>query len=427
MSYTTFQDKRNEEISINEIWNSVRKFDSWLDRNGYDSYDPYDIWGTEAGLFARRIYYKNQFIGFPLISPFVMIDFLFPSVRRFLVKKQRYATSDAQLMLAYLNLYTISGEKQFLAKAKILAEDLLKISIPGYSGHCWGYPFDWQNSGALWRKNTPFITAIPYCFEAFLKLYDCTNNTYFFDIASSIAKFVYEDIKDTSVSERSSAGSYSPIDKSKVVNASAYRAMVLFEAAKRFDNQSYFDKAIRNLNFIIDNQQKDGSWLYNIGYSKGAFIDHFHTCFVIKNLLKISKIVNIPSVTNAIMAGYSYYRKNLFDSYDYPISFAVKPRTQIVKLEMYNFAEAITLGVLLKNMFDDALPLASKLSNILCKNFQLAPGHFVTRIFIGGRKHKFPFLRWPQSQLFYALTNLIVALESNPRINSNCSIQRCLK
>jgi hypothetical protein len=31
----------------------------------------------------------------------------------------------------------------------------------------------------------------------------------------------------------------------------------------------------------------------------------------------------------------------------------------------------------------------------------------VTRVFRGGFRHRFPFLRWPQAQLFYALTNLL--------------------
>jgi hypothetical protein len=33
----------------------------------------------------------------------------------------------------------------------------------------------------------------------------------------------------------------------------------------------------------------------------------------------------------------------------------------------------------------------------------------VTRVYLGGIKHTVPFIRWPQSQLFLALTNLLLA------------------
>jgi hypothetical protein len=78
---------------------------------------------------------------------------------------------------------------------------------------------------------------------------------------------------------------------------------------------------------------------------------------------------------------------------------------------MYNFAEAITLGALLRDSIPGAFELAQKLAAILCEQHQLRDGHFVTRVYRGGFRHTFPFLRWPQAQLFYSLTNLLVASE----------------
>ena len=78
---------------------------------------------------------------------------------------------------------------------------------------------------------------------------------------------------------------------------------------------------------------------------------------------------------------------------------------------MYNMAEAITLGVLLRNEIPEGFTLARQLAGRLITKYQLADGHFVTRIYRGGIKHTLPFLRWPQAQLFYALTSLLVAEE----------------
>jgi hypothetical protein len=367
----------------------------------------------------------------------------------------------------------------WLSKARSLAEDLLSYSIPGYSGHCWGYPFDWQNNKGLWRKNTPFITCTPYCFEAFLNLYDATGEERYLDIAASIARFVESDLKDTPAGVDASAASYSPHDDSKVVNASAYRAYVLFEAVHRIkpefpsppsgerirrassrldplnpvrtqwnaspssglqlgtqwnaslpvpagrfmeragvrgnslltkaERDRCVEKARRNLNFILQSQRDDGSWLYAMDNPAEAFIDHFHTCFVLKNLVKINRWLREPKVSEAVRRGYAYYRRALFHADGTPKSFAIKPRLEIVRLEMYNVAEAITLGALLKDEIPEALQLAQRLAQRLVEEWQLNAGHFVTRVYRGGLRHTFPFLRWAQAQLFYALTNLLRA------------------
>ena len=90
-----------------------------------------------------------------------------PRFRKLLVRKQRFPTADAQLPLAFLNLYEITMSPRWLTKARALADDLLTESVPGYTGVCWGYPFDWQSVSRLIPKGTPHITATPYCFVAF--------------------------------------------------------------------------------------------------------------------------------------------------------------------------------------------------------------------------------------------------------------------
>lgn len=406
-----------------QLWRAVTAFLQWHRTTGGKSYDPYDIWGTRYGLFSRRIYYRNSLLGLPLIAPILLLELFCPAARSFFAHQQRFATADGQIILGLLNLYRVSRQPEYLERAIAVSRDLLACSIPGFSGHCWGYPFDWQNLKGLWKKNTPFITSTPYAFEAFLGLYDATGNKEYLEVAASAARFVSEDLRDTETGSDAAAGSYGPFDNSQVINASAYRAFVLFEAADRFGIEAYRHKAIRNLNFILQSQRPDGSWLYALNNPGEAFIDHFHTCFVLKNLFKISRILKAPrqesdkaeSTINqlhmAIHPGWKYYRQALFDSQDDPKSFAVQPRTQIARLEMYNVAEAITLGALLRDEIPEAFALAQSLARKLINQYQLPAGHFVTRVFLGGLRHTFPFLRWPQAQLFYGLTNLLIALE----------------
>jgi hypothetical protein len=381
-------------------------FVKWLDQAGYSSYDPYDIWGTPYGLWSRKVYYAKGRRAVPLVAPLVAVDLLCPSLRRLLVKKERFATCDAQLVLAFLNLHHLTGEMKHLDRAVALGEEIMGYSISGYSGPCWGYPFDWQNSkDAVWPKNTPYITCTPYCYEAYLGLNDATGEPKYLDWMERIAEFVFRDLKEIPVGSETAAGSYSPFDARRVVNASAYRAWLLAEAGRRFSKTEYQKASNRNLNFVLESQAADGSWLYAMGEGK-SYIDNFHTCFNLKNLFKIHRISGDSRIELAIRKGYGFYRDRLIDSSGDPRPFAWAPRLQLVKLEMYDFAEGITLGTLLEGMIPEAGRLARDLAMHLILRHRKPDGHFVTRVYRGGFCHRFPFLRWPQAQLFYALTNL---------------------
>lgn len=409
-----------------DLWTSLNKFCDWLNRSRGVSYDPYDILGTCYGRWARRIYYRRNPLGIPLTAPLVLMEILAPRLRGLFVSKRHYPTADAQLALAFLNLYEVRrrgtdlpsafaiddrSSRVWLEKAETLANGLLEQSARGYSGFCWGYPFDWQHVNGFMPRDTPHITATPYCYEVFARLFDITGNQKYLEITSSIAAFVSDDLIDTPTGDGAAASSYTPYDQGKVVNASAYRAFVLFDAARRLDNEKYFTKAQRNLRFVLNSQRSNGSWLYAVDNPPEAFVDNFHTCFVLKNLYKLNQHLDSLEVAQSVQRGYEFYRKNLIDSDGDPKTYAVAPRTEIVRVEMYNFAEAITLGALLRNDIPEAFTTADELASRLVRQLQLPNGHFVTRIYRGGIRHSVPYLRWPQSQLFLALTNLLVATE----------------
>jgi hypothetical protein len=390
------------------IWRAVESFQTWLADQDHESYDPYDIWGTKYGLISRRIYYKTRLPAAPLVIPVLLMEIFCPQWRSLFVSKQRFATADAHLGLAFLNLYEITGEQAHMEMAEVLGQALLASSAPGYHGHCWGYPFDWRQNTGLWKKNTPFITGTPYCYELFGKLYDLTKEERHLDACRSIAKFVDQDLHDTPTSPTATACSYSPIDHGLVLNTSAYRAMVLFDAANRLDKREYAVTATGNLNFILQNQRADGSWLYSLDEGE-RFVDHFHTCFVLKNLWKINQRLQSPDVTEAVRKGFAYYERELFTNEGLPKQFAIKLRTGIVRLEMYDVAEAINLGALLKDDVPTAFTIAKRLAQRLCQEWQLPDGHFLTRIYAGGFRHSLGYLRWPQANLFYELTNFLRA------------------
>lgn len=414
--------------SADELRASALKFANWLNAVGYASYDGYDFMGSKYGRAAKRLYYKKNPLGYVLTAQVVGMEILCPSMRALFVKKQRYVTAEGQLVMAFLNMYeatgTCDGERKpsvngnqehpaasWLDKAKHLADELVEQSVPGFHGLCWGYPIDWQSMNGFIPKGTPVITSTPYAYEAFALLFDATGDQRYLELARSVSTFVSQDLNDTPMGENAAASSYTPYDHGKVVNANAYRAFVLIDAATRFQDEKLLAQGVKNVNFILQSQDPNGSWLYAIDNPKEAFIDHFHTCFVMKNLHKINRYLQREDIREAVVRGYHWYRKALFDEHDNPKTYAIAPRMEIVRLEMYNIAEAITLGVLLRDEIPEAFALAATLGERLVRQYQVPAGHWITRIYKGGWRHTFPYLRWPQAQLFYALTNLLLATQ----------------
>ena len=54
---------------------SCSRFMVWLERSGYESYDPYDLWGTKYGLWSRKKYYAHGKLAVPLVAPLFVQHF----------------------------------------------------------------------------------------------------------------------------------------------------------------------------------------------------------------------------------------------------------------------------------------------------------------------------------------------------------------
>jgi hypothetical protein len=331
----------------------------------------------------------------------VVADWLNPGIRRWLCPKRRFPIADAHYLMGFVGLYRLTGNEDYLDSARELAQALLASSLPGFSGHCWGYPFDWQTKRGLWKQGIPFITTTPYVFDAFVDLYGATGDTAYLDIARSTAVFVAKDIRHMPVGQ-GSAASYTPIDEAQVVNASAYRAACMVTAAHMFQIAEYQQLAIENVRFILDQQRTDGSWLYSVNDPKDAFIDHFHTCFVLKGLYRVYSVTQDAEILSAIQRGYAFYRQALFYPNGRPRPFARVEDSQLRRLELYDYAEAIHLALVLEPVVDTQ-NLSHVLVADLLSHWQLQEGFFMTRVAVGGIKNCTPYHRWAQSQTFFAL------------------------
>ncbi len=387
------------------IESGVLRFVEWLDRYGETSYDHQSFFAGGLGRRAKELYYRKPLLGTLAVTPMIFAEAFVPSARRLFWKKQRFPIADAHYAMGFAFLAGILKDDRYYRRAVHFLHVLEKTRSTGFDRYCWGYPFHWETRGGTMRAGTPLITTVPYAYEAFREVFLIDGEPKWREIMHSIAEHALFDYHDIRTSESASSCSYTPDPKDPggVINASAYRAFLLTRAATDFSEQRYQSAADRNLNFVLESQNSDGSWYYSTD-GKRDFVDHFHTCFVLKALAKIEALTGNRECTSAIERGVHYYIQNLFDAQGLPKPFSRRPRLTVYRNELYDYAECINLAVLLQGRFPALDLILSRLANF--SPWQKPDGSFRSRQLLIGWDNT-PMHRWAQSQMFRSLCFLL--------------------
>jgi len=332
---------------------------------------------------------------------------LLPAARKLFWKPQRFPIADAHYAMGFADLAEILGTGNYYDRAVHFLDVLEQTRCRDYEDYCWGYPFNWETRTGCVSEGTPLITTIPYVYEAFSRVHRIDNDDKWRRILRSVAGHVLSAYRDIATSQLGSSCTYTPApdDRGGVVNASAYRAFLLTQAALDFADQQYLEVGTRNLMFVLEAQKADGSWPYSTDNDRG-FVDHFHTCFILKALSKIERLTGCSRCTDAIERGVEYYMDRLFDTKGLPIPFSKAPRLTVYRRELYDYAECINLGVLLAGRFPKLDALLANVVADLLRRWQKDDGSFRTReLYVGW--DEVPMHRWAQAQVFRSLTSLL--------------------
>lgn len=383
------------------VQSAVVRFIEWLDRYGETSYDHQSFFASPLTRRAKALYYAHPALGIAAVSPMIFCEAFLPSARTLFWKKQRFPIADAHYAMGFALLAQRTGSEQYYRRAVHFLDVLEQTRCPKYERHCWGYPFDWETRNGTIRQNTPLITTVPYVYEAFREISLIDGNAAWRRVMQSIAEHAAYDYHDSPTSAKASTCSYMPGPDGQVgvINASAYRAFLLTRAAVDLSNEEYFRIAESNLQFVIESQNEDGSWYYSIDGQRD-FVDHFHTCFVMKALAKIEALTGDAGCRRAIDRGVDYYTRRLFDEAGLPKPFSRRPRLTVYRTELYDYAECLNLGVLLEGRYPALDRIVAKLISL--EGWQLPSGSFRTRRLLAGWDDV-PMHRWAQSQMFRSL------------------------
>ena len=396
-------------LPLDRILAALHRFVVWLDRHGETSHDHQSFFAGPVGRRAKALYYRNRPLGTLAVAPMILCEAFMPSARRLFGTPQRFPIADAHYAMGFALLARASGQQAYYRRAIHFLEVLRETRCRGYERYGWGYPFDWVTRSGIMRRDTPLITTVPYVYEAFRGVYELDKDEQWRHVMRSIAQHALLDYRDIQTSPRAASCAYTPEpdDPGQVINASAYRAFLLTRASLDFSEQEYGEVAARNLNFVLESQNADGSWYYATDAHRD-FVDHFHTCFVLKALAKIEALTGESGCTEAIERGVAYYVQNLFDDQRCPRPFARAPRMTVYRNELYDYAECLNLATLLRGRFSELDAIRSQVIKDTLDRWQKPDGSFRSRRLLRGWDNV-PMHRWAQSQMFRSLCFILDA------------------
>jgi hypothetical protein len=416
-------------------------FTQWLDAYGETSWDHQSFFAGPVGGRAKALYYRHPAVGIAAVTPMIFFEAFLPSARRRFHHPVRFPIADAHYAMGFAFLYETTGDLAHLDEAIHFLKVLKETRCPQFKEYSWGYPFDWVTRNGILKEQTPLITTTPYVYEAFLQVYEILQRMDFSDerfgqrpsgsqrltlnyqlpvapksnkggstlergneceqILESIARHARFDIKDFRTSETASSCSYTPFGEAGVINAAAYRAFLLTSASKVLSKDEYWRIAERNLNFVLVAQNPDGSWFYAADGVRD-FVDHYHTCFVMKALAKIHALTGHEGCEKALAKGVEYYLQNLFAEDGLPKPFSKAPRLTVYKRELYDCAECINLCLLLRDRFPQLETTLDTVVMGILKDWIKPDGSFRSRRLHFGWDNV-PMHRWGQAQMFRSL------------------------
>lgn len=309
----------NPDVAVGQEW--LESLEAWIDTQGLVGYDPFDVkqhgWirAAQTRPFLRK-------------ATTVLTD-MFPHLSRKLlgVKKTENPKAHALVAMGKLRLYELGCGDAKLEQARSHLEWLCEHPTPGFSGHCWGYPFDVYATGLHTPAHTPVLVISAIAGDAFCRAYALTGEECWRDVAISIATFIEQDIPRMDLDDGTACLGYTPQDRRKVHNASLLGAEHLYRVSAMTGDQRWADLAKPLVDFSVSRQCDDGAWHYGL-WSEGEpyekplldMIDHHHTGFVLRSLAGIYEITGDATLLPVIRSGFTYYRKELFGPWGMPIN-----------------------------------------------------------------------------------------------------------
>ncbi|HMH45375.1 MAG TPA: pectate lyase [Pyrinomonadaceae bacterium] len=386
------------QLAHRDLW-------KWCRAQGLAGYDPYD--GLNSRLFQFTPFKKSRMARLAWAQFHKRSPINFRSLVG--IPRERNAKAMALFALAALADFRRDPTKENEVEARELLDDLIWMNLKGFRGACWGYNFDWQSRSFFAPRGTPTIVPTAFAARALCEAAEVLSRDEYLPFARTICDFILNDLHRSEETNDEACFSYSPLDRTRVFNASLLAGEALATVGKLLGEQSLIDWADRAATYVVRRQQQDGSWAYGAD-SHQSWADNFHTAYILTSLKRIMDAESNDQYDNALRRGYEYWTERFFLTNGWPKYFP----DRLYPADIHSAASAIVALVELRGRIPGTLMLADQIANWTTENLRDPHGYFYyqRRRFY---KVRIPYMRWSESWMIYALARLREAVQNRDR------------
>jgi hypothetical protein len=232
-------------------------------------------------------------------------------------------------------------------------------------------------------------------------------------LARTACDFILNDLNRSQEAKDEVCFSYSPLDQSRVFNASLLAGETLATVGRLTGEPSLCEWAMRVARYVVRRQRPDGSWSYG-GEDYQSWCDNFHTAFILTSLSRIIESSEAgDEFSGALTRGYQFWSERFFLSNGWPKYFP----DRLYPADAHSAGAAIAGLVELQEVsiacgngrapssFPGTLELAQKVAGWSIANLRSADGYFCYQRRRLGTV-RIPYMRWSEAWMAYGLARL---------------------
>jgi hypothetical protein len=397
------------------VYESLR---AWCRARGYAGHDPFDA--LNSRIFQSTPLRRSRLARLAWTQAFKRSPFNPRTLA--LVPAGKNPKGTALFALAELSRLRATAREEQAGQAReherearALLDDLLAARVPTRHGAAWGYNFDWQGRAFYAPRGTPAVVPTAFAVRALVEGSQALGASKYLDAAREACEFILRDLSRADETGDEVCFSYTPLDRTRVFNASLLAAEALASVGAATCEAELKALALASARYVTRRQRADGSWAYGAD-SYQTWADNFHTAFVLTSLARILRACDIElergaatreEIRHSLARGYEFWRGHFFLADGWPKYYHHSAHPA----DAHSAGAAIVALAELKDFEPDAQELAARVARWAVRNLYDRRGFFYyqkRRLYTV----RTPYMRWSQAWMMYALARLLEAVST---------------
>ncbi|HJU56708.1 MAG TPA: hypothetical protein VJ715_19135, partial [Pyrinomonadaceae bacterium] len=357
-------------MSTSELERAYRSLAEWCRERDYMGHDPFDA--LNSRLFQATPLKRSRTARLVWTQLFKRSPVSFRKLA--LVPAEENAKGTALFALAALADFRRTRTKEAERHARALVGRLQCARIEGFSGAAWGYNFDWQGRAFFAPTGTPTVVPTAFAARAYTEAARDLQDDAYLRTARSACDFILNDLPRSHETEREVCWSYSPVDRTRVFNASLLAAETLASVGSLTGEIELCQWAARGARYVAGRQRADGSWAYGAADFQ-SWADNFHTAFVLTSLARIRATCPAASgseLDEPLRRGYEFWRDAFFLADGWPKYF----HDRLYPADAHSAGAGVVALLELRGLDPQAPELAQKIALWATRNLRDPRGFF---------------------------------------------------